>query len=298
MTTAPPHRLRVLCVDDNDLVAQAMCRRVEQEGSIFWLGVITDVELIRGKIIELAPDVVLMDIDMPGVDTFSMVQELSAMLPATRIVMFSGHIEASYIEKALDSGAWGYLSKHDDVGSLIQGIRRVGEGSIVFSADVETVRRTLLDGPIASIPYHGGATPSPSRTLKVMVVDDEPKLCASWSRILSAQPDMQLSGTLDRADTLESAVETLRPDVLLMDLSMPGVPPLEAMSRAFRLHPSLRVLIYSGYHDRQTAELVAGAGAHGLVDKLDSPDDILSAMRRVAAGERAFRFPVGPDATC
>ncbi|HLO39388.1 MAG TPA: response regulator transcription factor [Phycisphaerales bacterium] len=328
------HRpLRVLCVDDNDLVARSLSRRVRQEQGLDWLGVITDTSRISERVVESAPDIVLMDIDMPGVDTFGIVDELASRLPTARIVMFSGHIDAGYIQRALDSSAWGYLSKHDDVSNLISSIRRVGNGEIVFSRDVEAVRDRLLEqlrpgsaDENTSTPLHASTTsfaapaprqsttasasstvspaapsqpsaPDPDRQIKVIVVDDEPRLCTAWSRILRSQPDFSLVASLHAADELESHVQQHQPDVILLDLSMPGLPPLDALRMCISRFPSTRFLIYSGHHDRDTAQRVADAGAHGLVDKLEAPDAIITAMRNIAAGGKAFAFSITTPTT-
>lgn len=138
MTAAPEERrVRVLCVDDNDLVADGLRRRFAQEPRLVWLGWVGDAADAIERARELKPDVVLVDIDLPGVDTFALVERMARELPAVRAVMFSGHVRLSYIERALDSGAWGYLSKNEDTSSLIEGIKRVGAGEIALSREVE-----------------------------------------------------------------------------------------------------------------------------------------------------------------
>ena len=137
--TDQPHTLRVLCVDDNEMVSQALRRRLADEPGLEWAGVVRDGGEAFERVRQVRPDVVLMDIDMPGVDTFAIVARLSAEVPDSRVVMFSGHINPGYIDRALDCGAWGYLSKNDDVSALMDGIRLVGRGEIAMSHDVETV---------------------------------------------------------------------------------------------------------------------------------------------------------------
>lgn len=136
--------IRVFCVDDNDLVADAMRRRIEHEPAMSWAGSVADVSAIIERVREARPDVVLMDIDMPGADAFAIVEQLAAELPEVRSVMFSGHVQPSYIQRALDSGAWGYLSKNDDAAALIEGIRQVALGRIVLSREVEAVQRNTM----------------------------------------------------------------------------------------------------------------------------------------------------------
>lgn len=140
-------RLRVLCVDDNDLLSEALGRRFARDPAIDWAGVVRDGRDAYDRVLDAAPDIVLMDIDMPGVDVFSIVARLSAEAPQVRVVMFSGHISPEYIERALDSGAWGYLSKNDDIPALLEGLRMVARGELAMSRDVERVRRGSWDAP-------------------------------------------------------------------------------------------------------------------------------------------------------
>lgn len=138
----PAHkRLSVLCVDDNPLIAAALERRLAHDQQLAWAGIVNDATRVYEEIIRLEPDIVLMDIDMPGTDSFSIVERLAGERPQIKAIMFSGHVSQAYIERSLDCGAWGYLSKNDDVAKLFDAIKRVTHGDLVFSDEVETVRR-------------------------------------------------------------------------------------------------------------------------------------------------------------
>jgi DNA-binding NarL/FixJ family response regulator len=141
MSDDRPAPFRVLCVDDNEMVADALRRRISQEPRLAWDGVVTDGEAAYATIAQCRPNVVLMDVDIPGVDTFSIVARVAADLPDARVLMLSGHVQPADIDRAIDSGAWGYISKNDDVSELIEGIVRVGNGEIAFSGEVEAVMR-------------------------------------------------------------------------------------------------------------------------------------------------------------
>lgn len=141
MAGVAPQTFRIMCVDDNSLVADALRRRLTIEPSLRWAGLVSDARSVDAMVDELAPDLVLMDVDMPEVDTFAIVQGLSGRSPGVRVVMFSGHVEIGYIDRALDCGAWGYLSKNEDVSSLIECIHRVMSGEVVLSAEAEAVYR-------------------------------------------------------------------------------------------------------------------------------------------------------------
>lgn len=144
--------LRILCVDDNDLVADALRRRVARDDSLQWLGLVSDGRSIEPRTREVEPDIVLMDVDMPDVDTFAIVERISSEMPRVRIVMLSGHVDVRYINRALDCGAWGYLSKNEDGSALIECIKRVGRGEVVLSAEAEAVHRRAHGAPASDPP--------------------------------------------------------------------------------------------------------------------------------------------------
>lgn len=142
--TAPGSTCSVLCVDDNELVAQSLRRRLDAEPGLAWAGWHADGQRVPDAIRELRPGVVLMDIDMPGVDAFALVTRLARDCPDVRVVMFSGHVQAAFIERALDCGAWGYLSKNDDTSTLIEEIKRVAAGEIVLGREALAVHQRTL----------------------------------------------------------------------------------------------------------------------------------------------------------
>lgn len=134
--------IRVLCVDDNRLIAEAMERRFALERGLEWIGWIGDGSKALEAVIERRPTVVMLDIDMPGSDSFELLRRVVDAAPETRVLMFSGHIRTDYINKAVDGGAWGYISKNETIEEILGAIRRVAAGEFVITADVDAeIRR-------------------------------------------------------------------------------------------------------------------------------------------------------------
>lgn len=129
--------IRVLCVDDNDLVVDAIGVKLSLAGGFEWLGQLNDATDLAGEVQRRRPDVVLLDIDMPGRDPFDALVELTDRCPTVRVLMFSGHIRGELIDRAIDAGAWGYLSKHEETESIVTAIRRVASGEFVLGIDAE-----------------------------------------------------------------------------------------------------------------------------------------------------------------
>jgi DNA-binding NarL/FixJ family response regulator len=96
---------------------------------------------------ELRPDVVVMDISMPGVNGLKATEMLKSEIPATKILILTRHTEASYVQQLLSSGASGYLLKQSGSEELVTAIRRVSAGhSYLDPAVTEQVVGTIAAG--------------------------------------------------------------------------------------------------------------------------------------------------------
>jgi two-component system, NarL family, invasion response regulator UvrY len=141
MTSSP---IRVLCVEDNELVADAIGRKLSKDLRFQWLGWVSTKSELLDKARESTPDVVCMDLDIPGQDTIEMIRDLKAVAPSSRVLVLTGHVREDYVNKTVDAGAWGYLSKAEESRVIIESIRRIAAGEFVLG------RLTLAecDGPV------------------------------------------------------------------------------------------------------------------------------------------------------
>lgn len=164
MTDAPIARqgtIRVLCVDDHAFLVEGLKARIEMEPDLEFAGRRGNAESLGSEAESVNADVVLLDIEMPGPDVFESVEAMHASHPDIRVIMLSAHVRDSYIDAAVDAGAWGYLSKADDPGVIINAIRRVMSGEFVFGDQV-------LDRAHAT-PSEGGETDArPSSKLSLL----------------------------------------------------------------------------------------------------------------------------------
>ena len=124
--------------------------------------------------------------------------------------------------------------------------------------------------------------------IKVVLVDDEPRLRRAWETLFASQPDMTLLAALPQADTLMQVIVEKAPDVVVVDLTMPGIDPLEAIRAIATTHPSVRSVVYSAHSDLASLQSAYDAGAWGYLDKLAAPSEMFSVIRRVANGEAVF----------
>lgn len=125
----------VICVDDNRLLGEALAVRLAQEPDFRWLGCLSRPESVEHRLWSLAPDLMLLDIDMPGLDSFSLMERAATELPRTRILVVTGHSQPTDRERALALGAWGYISKGVSTPQLLAAMRRVMAGEVVIDEE-------------------------------------------------------------------------------------------------------------------------------------------------------------------
>lgn len=141
MTEAPAKKHRVLCVDDNPHVAEALRSRLSRQQDLTWVGCLPDADGLAEMLERESPDVVLLDLDMPGRDPLEVLSELSSEAMTARVIVFSGHVRKDLINRAINAGAWGYISKGEGEEVLLESMRRVLHGEFVLSSEV----RSILD---------------------------------------------------------------------------------------------------------------------------------------------------------
>ena len=122
-------------------------------------------------------------------------------------------------------------------------------------------------------------------TIRVLLVDDQPLLRVAFSLVLESQPDLAVAG--EAADGAEAVRLALRdkPEVVLMDVRMPGMDGIEATRRIVNECPGTRVLILTTFDLDEYAFAGLRAGASGFLLKNARPEELLEAIRVVAAGE-------------
>lgn len=121
--------------------------------------------------------------------------------------------------------------------------------------------------------------------VRVLIVDDDPLVRAGLSMILGGVPDLRVVGEAADGNEVPAAVDTGRPDVVLMDIRMPRLDGLAA-TEALRASPNPpEVLVLTTFHADEQVLRALRAGASGFLLKDTPPGEIVQAVRRVAAGE-------------
>lgn len=135
--------IKVLVVDDHALVRDSLCERLDREPAILVVGSAETADQAIEKIRTCSPDVLLMDIDMPGLSCFDAVGQITSTRPACRVIFLSAFFNDRYIEQALEAKARGYLTKRAPPQTLVAAIHEVASGGAFFSDEVRS--RMVVD---------------------------------------------------------------------------------------------------------------------------------------------------------
>jgi DNA-binding NarL/FixJ family response regulator len=124
--------------------------------------------------------------------------------------------------------------------------------------------------------------------LGVLLADDHPMFRHGVAALLSATQDLVVVGEADTGEGAVALADQLAPDVIVMDIQMPGMRGIEATRRILARHPQVGILMLTMFEDDASVFLAMRAGARGYVLKDAKKDELLRAIRAVGAGEAIF----------
>jgi len=208
--------IRVLLADDHALMREGLRALLTIPPDIEVVGEVRTGREAESRVLQLDPDVVLMDIAMPDLNGIEAARLIHAKYPAVRIVMLSMHATAEYVYRAFEAGASGYLLKEVAVEEVITAVRTVHEG-----------RRYLSPAVAESVPdLSAGHARSPvdslsARERQVLQLVVEGKTSSEIARLICLSP---------------KSVQTYR-SRLMMKLSVRDVPSLVKFALEHGLTP-------------------------------------------------------------
>jgi DNA-binding NarL/FixJ family response regulator len=120
---------------------------------------------------------------------------------------------------------------------------------------------------------------------RILIVDDHPMTRHGLAQLMRLEPDLLVCGEAHSAHQAMSVVPSLRPDLVLADITMPGKSGLEFIKDMRAAHPEVPVLVMSMHDELIYAERVLRSGGRGYVMKSEGGEKVLEAIRRVLQGE-------------
>jgi len=119
---------------------------------------------------------------------------------------------------------------------------------------------------------------------RLLIIDDHPVFRAGIIALVNTEPDLSICAEAHDATDALNLIEASRPDLILLDMNLPGKSGLDLLKDIRAVHPRMPVLVISMHDESTYAERVIRAGGRGYIMKHEKPEDILSAARKVLAG--------------
>ena len=153
MTAALRRKTRIVIADDHALVRNGVVAVLEATPDFTVVAECSDADEAVSAALRTHPDMLLMDIDMPGVSSFDAVRTIRSHCPTVRPVFLSGHIQDRHIERAMKIEASGFLTKLDSKEDLLKALRAIASGRTCFSDRV--LSRIVIDEGGARLAANG-----------------------------------------------------------------------------------------------------------------------------------------------
>jgi DNA-binding NarL/FixJ family response regulator len=161
-------QISVLLVDDHALVRETLANWLRSAGDMTVVAEVGSADEAVAEVIRHRPDVVVTDIDMPGLLVFDAIRTIKARSPRTRILVLSAFWHDRYIEEALAVEASGYITKGEPPDVVTKAIRLAAEGGTYFSPEVQA--RMVVDSDGVRLGRPRGATRAAALTPRELEV--------------------------------------------------------------------------------------------------------------------------------
>jgi len=265
---SPGETRRVVVIDDHPLLRKGLQQLADLSPNVEIVGECDSGEQGLKLVEELRPDLVLLDLGIPGMGGLGTLQALKELSPAPWVVVLTVSDAQEDIVAALRRGADGYLLKDMDPEELLNRIGELEHGERIFSPTI--------------IERLGEALQAPVHTL--VVIDDHPLLRKGLKQLVDLCPDIEIIGEANNGVQGLRMVEELRPGLVVLDLNMPGMSGLDALDGLKRLNPAPKVMILTVSDAEEDVIASIRAGADGYILKDTDPEEILSKLHDLARG--------------
>lgn len=256
--------LKVLIVDDAKTMRAVLATLLSKNGCQV-VGEMEDGAKVVEQVGQLQPDLVCLDFHIPGSDGLSVLKALQAEYPKVSVVMLTADASPAIRAAAADAGAAGFLQKPFTPDQILEEIRNV-------SAGIRLVDRHAAD----DVPDLMVGKP------RAVIADDSSALRQLLRAILQDSGVQVVGQARDGRQAIE-LVQKLKPDLLCLDVEMPGMDGLAALEEIHKFAPQLPVMMVTSHADRETVQQAAKHGAKGYIIKPYQPKKVSEAIRRLLA---------------
>lgn len=295
-------KIKVLLVDDEKDYVKAMAERMEMRD------VSSRVALSGDEALQMveddAPDVMVLDLRMPGIDGMEVLERVKREHPRVQVIILSGHGSEKEEEEARRLGAFDFLKKPMDTSDVLTTVRAAWKKGLKFLKDSkDEFDRSMTAAALAEGGAHDmareamwesgqeqaeePAVPTPGEPdtagsgLNVLFVDDE----EDFVRTMAERMEMREVGSdvaLDGTQALQM-LENDIPDVMVLDLRMPGLDGMEVLRRVKTAYPQVEVIIMTGHGSKNDEEEAMRLGAFDYLRKPVDINDLMEIIRKAGA---------------
>jgi DNA-binding NtrC family response regulator len=289
-------KIRVLLVDDEEDYVKAMAERMDMRDLQSQIALSGEEAL--AVLDDDPPDVIVLDLRMPGMQGMEVLERVRKEHPHIQVIILTGHGGETEEKEARRLGAFEYVQKPADTGDLVNTIQGAWRRSIQVAKEILMDSKEEFDKSMAAAALAEGGMPDDAASLvsrpapkapegagagalKVLLVDDE----EDYVRTMAERMEMREVGS-DVALNGEEALSHLDedvPDVMVLDLKMPGMGGMELLERVKKSHPGIEVIILTG-HGSDAEEVEARRlGAFDYFQKPVDINDLMKSVRRAGA---------------
>ena len=259
---------RIVIIDDHPLLRKGLQQLADLSPEIEIIGETDNGEQGLAAVQSLQPDLVLLDLNMPGISGLDTLAALKQLVPTPKVVILTVSDAQEDVVAALQGGADGYLLKDMDPEMLLQMLCEAQEGKPILSPNIaERLGESLQ-----------------AKVQRMVIIDDHPLLRKGLQQLADLTPEFDIVGETDNGQQGLTLVQELQPDLVLLDLNMPGMNGLETLNALKQLKPAPKVAILtvSDAHEDVVAALRGGADGYLLKDM--DPEELLNKLHQLSEG--------------
>lgn len=260
---------RILIIDDHPLLRKGLRQLADFSPEIEIIGEADNGAQGLTMARETQSDLVLLDLFMPGMTGLEALKTLKQLEPAPKVIVLTVSDAQEDIVAALRGGADGYLLKDTDPEELLMQLCEAGDDGPILSP---RIAERLGDAAQAEIQ-------------RVLIIDDHPLLRKGLHQLAELSTEIKLVGEADNGAQGVAMARELQPDLILLDLFMPGMTGLETLKALKQLEPVPKVVVLTVSDAQEDIFGALRAGADGYLLKDTDPEDLLDRLHELTKGK-------------